>query len=167
LALLGFVAGIVFVVVGAAPQPNAIDIKPVKYRELCSAVRDLKGKVVVVDVWAEYCVPCKKSFPHLVQMHQKYAKDGLVCISVSVDSLEKQAAALKFLQDQQATFPNYLLAEEFTLWQDKWDISGPPALFVFNRQNQRAAKFDHNDPDKSYTSEEVEKLVRELLNDKP
>lgn len=105
--------------------------------------------------------------PHLVQMHQRYAKDGLVCMTVSVDEVKQQKAALDFLKKVGAAFPNYLLDEEVSLWQDKWDLSAPPAVFVFDRKNQRAAKFDTSDPDKPYSSDDIEKLVQKLLRAEP
>jgi hypothetical protein len=37
-----------------APAPSSVELKRLKYGELCSAVRGLRGKVVVVDIWAEY-----------------------------------------------------------------------------------------------------------------
>jgi hypothetical protein len=98
-----------------------------------------------------------------VQLHQKYAKDGLVCVSVSVDPDGQQGDALKFLQKQKATFANYWIDEKETFWQEKLEINGPPAVFVFDRQGKRAAKFDTNDPDKTYTYDDIEKLVQRLL----
>ncbi len=98
-----------------------------------------------------------------MQLHQKYAKDGLVAMSVSVDAPEDRGKALEFLQKQKATFANYWLDEKGEVWADKLDITGPPAVFVFDRRGKRAAKFDTNDPDKPYTYEDVEKVVQRLL----
>ena len=114
-----------------------------------------RGKVVLVEVWGDFCVPCKKGFPHLVKLHQDRAKDGLVCISVAVDD-ELKPAILAFLTKQKATFANYWLDERATVWQDQWDIKGPPAVFLFDRQGRRAARFDCNDPNKQYTPADVE-----------
>jgi peroxiredoxin len=108
-------------------------------------------------------VPCKKGFKHLVEMQKRFAKDGVVCMSVSVDEVKNHGKALDFLKSQGATFANYLLDEETAFWQEKWDMNGPPAVFVFDQQNQRAAKFDCNDPDKPYDHEDVDKAVRQLL----
>jgi hypothetical protein len=96
-------------------------------------------------------------------MHRKYGKDGLACLSVSVDDVKDRDTALVFLKRQGAVFPNYLLDEEGDFWQDKWQLSGPPAVFVFDRHNQRAAKFAGDDADKH---DKVEKLVLELLKDR-
>ena len=98
-------------------------------------------------------------------MQRRYAKDGLVCMSVSVDEPKRQAAALAFLRGQGAAFANYLLREDTALWQEKFDISGPPAVFVFDREGKRAARFDSEDDKNpfSYEKAEVEALVRKLL----
>ncbi|MBL8798438.1 MAG: redoxin domain-containing protein [Planctomycetia bacterium] len=150
---------------GSGQQPAAapVELQVVKYGELCKAVRAQKGKVVVVDLWADWCIPCKMAFPHLVELHKRYAKDGLVCMSISLDEAKDKQKPLAFLQKQNALFPNFLLDEEVSLWQEKFDINGPPAIFVFNRDNRRARKFDGNDPRIVYTHEDVEKLVKELL----
>ncbi len=96
-------------------------------------------------------------------MHRKYGKDGLACLSVSVDEVKDQGKTLDFLKKQGAGFPNYLLDEETEFWQNKWDMNAPPAVFVFDRDNRRAAKFDSGDPDKDFSYADVEKLVLELL----
>jgi thiol-disulfide isomerase/thioredoxin len=157
--------------VGAAlpadPSPTAtgdVRLEVVKYDRLIEAVRALRGKVVVVDVWATYCVPCKREFPHLVRLHQEYAGAGLACLSVTVDKPDKEKAALQFLQKQKATFSNYLLDEDAALWQEKWKVNGVPVVFVFDRDGRRAAKFDAEDPAHPFDYEHnVEPLVKQLL----
>jgi len=145
-----------------------VELKTLKYTELMKAVRDCKGKVVVLDIWASDCGPCKKEFPHLIDLHRKYGPDGLVCISVTVDPEERKADALKFLQSKNATLVNYHLDEEVTLWQDKWDITGIPAVFVFDRAGNRATKLTNDDPDNQFEYEtDVVPLVRKLLKEKP
>jgi hypothetical protein len=98
-------------------------------------------------------------------MHERYGKDGLVCMTVSIDEPEKLKEAKDFLTKIGASFPNYLLDAEVQFWQDKLDLNAPPAVFVFDRENRRAGKFDNGDPDKQYTYADVEKLVQKLLRD--
>ncbi len=80
-------------------------------------------------------MPCKTGFPHLVQMHKKYAKDGLVAISVSLDEVKDKEAALKFLESSGAAFTNLLLDDQVDRLA-KLHFLAPPCYFVFNRRGQ-------------------------------
>jgi thiol-disulfide isomerase/thioredoxin len=63
---------------------------------------DYRGKVVVLDFWASWCVPCRRSFPWMNEMQHKYRDDGLVVIAVNLDN--QAADALAFLQQYPAEF---------------------------------------------------------------
>jgi len=104
-------------------------------------------------------------FPHLVEMHGKYGSQGVVCISVSVDQAKNREAALGFLKERGATFPNYWLNEGQTFWQERFNISGPPTVFVFDRDGRRAGKFVQTEQEYEY--KDVEALVKELLKAAP
>ena len=93
-------------------------------------------------------------------MHNKYAKDGLVCMSVSVDEKDQRDDALKFLKGQKAEFPNYWIDEEAEVWSKKLDVPAPPAVIVFGRDGQRAKTFT---TEEAFTYEDVEKVVGPLL----
>jgi thiol-disulfide isomerase/thioredoxin len=165
LILVGFLGWFVLMSPEATAQSgeNGVELKTVKYADLVKAVRDQRGKVVVIDVWADFCVPCKREFHNLVELHQQYADKGLVCMSVALDPPESKEGALKFLKKSKATFANYWLDEKQQFWADRWHIQGPPAVFVFDRQGRRAAKFDSEDPDKPLSYEDVKKLIPKLL----
>jgi hypothetical protein len=126
-------------------------------------------------------------------MHKKYAKDGLVAITVSVDSLKPEddkttaqdyeKKVIKKVKDelktQQANFPALILdlreeEDENVFLEKKLRFNGPPALFVFNREG-KWTKFTPNDttknPAKKYKNAEemnrgIAQLVEQLMNKK-
>ncbi|HEX4590281.1 MAG TPA: TlpA disulfide reductase family protein [Gemmataceae bacterium] len=145
-----------------ADPASIVTVQVVKYDGLSALVKQHRGKVVVVDFWADYCIPCKREFPNLVKLHQQYAKDGLVAVSVSLDELSEDGAkdkVMKFLQKQQATMTNLILDEKPAVWQAKLKIDGPPLVMVFNRNGELEQKFVDKDVDYKV----IEKLTAELL----
>jgi thiol-disulfide isomerase/thioredoxin len=135
-------------------------LKAVKWPELEKAIAAQKGKVVVIDVWADFCIPCKREFPHLVELHQKYAKDGLACISLTVDDKDDADKALAFLRKQMSVFANYLIDEPAEVWSKKLDVPCPPAALIFDRGGKRVKTFTTEEP---FTYADVEKVVAPLL----
>src|SRR5262249_19798006 len=116
----------------AGLQPS---VQGVKYDTLQETIKQCRGKVVVVDFLADYCILCKKEFPHLVQMQRKYA-DDLAAVSVSLDDPSDEEATNKvqrFLKAKNATFTNLILDEKPEFWQKKLGFDGPPAVLVYDR----------------------------------
>src|SRR5579885_2197574 len=98
----------------AGSAAGGVELADVTVAGLEAAVHEKKGSVVVVDFWATWCRPCVESFPHLVELHNKYAGQGLACMSVSVDDPMDKDKARGFLARQRATFPNFLVTDRYT-----------------------------------------------------
>ena len=66
------------------------------------ALHDLRGKVVYVDFWASWCVPCRQSFPWMRSVAEKYAPQGLAVVAINLD--KRREAADEFLEKYPAPF---------------------------------------------------------------
>jgi thiol-disulfide isomerase/thioredoxin len=146
----------------SVPKENVL-LEAISCEKWDLALTTQRGRIVVVDTWATWCLPCMEEFPELVALHEKYAKDGVVCMSVSVDEPEQREFVEDFLNRQRADFANYLIADENNAWWDKWNIKGIPIVLVFDTEGKLIQKFDRDDPDNQFTYTDVEKLVVELL----
>jgi thiol-disulfide isomerase/thioredoxin len=62
---------------------------------------DLKGKYILIDFWASWCVPCRKSMPHVKELYARYKDKGLEIIGVSDD--DNNQAAWKKAVDKDGT----------------------------------------------------------------
>jgi thiol-disulfide isomerase/thioredoxin len=161
LSLVGFCLLAGGTVTADPPGADAVEVKVRNYSEMLDTVKHLRGRVLVVDFWADTCLICKKEFPHLVQMHQKYGPEGMAAISVSLDDPSQPGAqekVLRFLKAQRASFTNLILNEKPEVWQEKFGFDGPPCVFVFDRQGEIKKQFKDE-----FSYADVEKLVKELL----
>jgi hypothetical protein len=111
-------------------------------------------------------MPCvTKGLPHLVEMHKRYSKDGLVALAVNVDENARdpkvQKDVLKRLTDRGVTCTNVILDEEFTTLQKKLRFDALPSVYVFNRQGKWKQFTEFDDAGKTY--QEIDKLVEDWL----
>lgn len=96
-----------------------------------------QGKVIYLDFWASWCVPCRRSFPWLNDMEQKYKDQGFKIVAINLDE-EKQLAET-FLQQYPAIFkihfdPQGNLAQQYKL-------KGMPSSFILDKDGK--VKFSH------------------------
>ena len=125
-----------------------------------AAIAAHKGKVVLVDYWATWCVPCIKAFPHTVALSRKYADKPFVAISVSVDTAEELADAKAFLAEHNAKMEHYIgsypSTEEAMTGFGLKDES-VPELRLYDKEGKLQETW------KKFEEADVEAKVQELL----
>lgn len=118
---------------------------------------EYRGKVVVVDFWASWCTPCRRSLPWLDAMHRKYAKEGLVVIGINEDKASEDAEA--FLRDVPVGFRIVFDKDgEIAL---QYDLMAMPSTYVFARDGAVAARHLGF---KTAKQDDYEALLRSLLD---
>jgi len=65
-----------------------------------------KGSVVVVDLWATWCPPCKKEIPHLIEINNEYKEKGVVMIGISMDD-NAMSVVPKFAEKEGMNYVNF------------------------------------------------------------
>ncbi len=68
----------------------------------------LKGRIVVLNFWATYCVPCRKEMPDLGAIQNEYAALGIQVIGASADEAEDRSKVLQFVKETRINFPVWM-----------------------------------------------------------
>lgn len=136
----------------SAIEISSLDGSPVK------TDAELTGKVVIVDFWASWCGPCRKSFPFFNQLQQKHRADGLVVLAVNED--EERADAEAFLKQYPANFA--VLFDQQGQLASQYQIPGMPTTVVIDRQGK--IRYSHSGFFESKTAafeQEIQQLLQE------
>jgi thiol-disulfide isomerase/thioredoxin len=101
-------AAALFLSSGANAAPDASKLAgEVDAKGLAAAVAKEKGRVVVVNFWATWCVPCREEYPDLTRLEKAYRGKGVAVLGVSIDSAKDLPKVDQFLARMKPDFPNY------------------------------------------------------------
>lgn len=153
LILIGLLAGSAFGQwkVGD-PLPDLSEV------HLSGPVPDLAGRVVLLDFWASWCTPCKKSFPVLTALQNEYADQGLIVLAISVD--ENQAKMEQFLKDNPVPFP--VVRDKTQHLVKTAGIEAMPTSYLIDAQG--VIRYVHTGFLEESTPAEYEDQIRTLLS---
>lgn len=118
------------------------------------------GKVVLVDFWASWCVPCKASFPCMNRLNASYAKKGLVIIGISVD--DKAEDFKGFVAKQK---PAFVVAHDISHQAaEAFNPPGMPTSYLVDRKGN--IRYIHKGFKGATTEREYTKEIEALLAEK-
>jgi len=91
----------------------------------------LRGRVVLVNVWATWCPPCRAEMPAMQQLADAYAKEGLVVLGLSVDQ-GPAADVDSFLRERGISYPNAIITHD--VLASFGGVRGYPTSFLIDRE---------------------------------
>ena len=87
---------------------QTVDLKLKDLSGVEQSLGSLKGRIVILNFWATYCIPCRKEMPDLAALQNKFAPFGVQVIGVSTDDLEDRAKVLEFVRETKVNFPIWI-----------------------------------------------------------
>jgi Peroxiredoxin len=98
-------------------------------------LRDLRGKVVLVNFWATWCPPCRKEMPDLDGLYKKFKDQGLVILAIDDEDIAK---IKPFLAERPVSYP--ILLDPGRKVNELFRVDGIPKNFVFDREGKLVAQ---------------------------
>jgi peroxiredoxin len=122
------------------------------------SLKQLHGKVVLVDFWGTFCTPCKSSFPKLQALNAKYGGSGLQVVGISEDEAEDKAKIGTFASTYGAKFP--IGWDEDRSISQRYQPETMPSSFLIDKKGVvRFAHVGFRDGDEA----QIEKEILDLL----
>lgn len=120
-------------------------------------IRELHGKVVLIDFWATWCGPCIAEMPNIQNVYAKYRDKGFEIISISLDQARAEPQLRKMIEEKNMTWIHQFDGQG---WRNaigvRFAINAIPAMFLLDRTGRIAST--------NARGKRLEPLVQELLN---
>jgi cytochrome c biogenesis protein CcmG/thiol:disulfide interchange protein DsbE len=119
---------------------------------------DYKGKVVLVNVWATWCEPCRVEMPSIEKLYREFGPQGLAVVAVSVDDPGTEDHIREYARELGLTFE--ILHDPAQKTKTSYQVTGFPETFIIGREGTiRKKKIGADD----WSSDANRALIRELL----
>lgn len=120
-----------------------------------ASLSDYKGKVVLIDFWATYCPPCRKSIPFLNELQNTYSDEKFIVVGLSMD--DSTAAVSSFMKEYAIQYPLLMANSDVAR---RYNVRGIPTLYLIDEQGRIIYKtLFVNEAEKSFIIENIEKRV--------
>lgn len=118
------------------PGNDAPDFKGIMTNDEWLSLSDFRGKVVVIDVWATWCVPCLQMMPYFRQLEKELSEPDLAFLSVCVGAIPEKDLWLKLVKEKQLS-GNVIFIDNWTRGFAKdYRVSSVPRFMIIDRQGK-------------------------------
>ena len=125
-------------------------------------LKDLQGKIVVLDFWATNCPPCLKEIPHLKELQAKYGRENLEVIGLHVGDADDRREVPSFVQKLNIDYTLAAPEKELIrfIFAERDDI---PQTAVFDRKSKLVKKFVGFDVQ---VKQDLDSIIEQTVNAK-
>ncbi len=121
---------------------------------------DFGGKVVLLDFWATWCVPCQAELPQLEELYEKNKDAGLVVVGIAMDGPESVAQVLPFSHRYNLTFPTLLDEETRVVNAYNPQRIAPMTVLIDKRGIIARVRNGYNAGDEKLIADDVANLLK-------
>jgi thiol-disulfide isomerase/thioredoxin len=116
---------------------TSFEVKLLEEEQLTELIESRNGRILFINVWATWCIPCREEFPDLVKLASDYHDAKIDFVSISADYPDEiESKIVPFLENQQVNFPvyvqNFERQEDFINYLNKEWSGALPASFIYN-----------------------------------
>ena len=102
------------------------------------SLSDFKGKVILLDFWATWCVPCKQEIPGFIELQNRFGNRGLQVVGLSVD--DPLSAAKTYAAQMKMNYPVLLAEGKEDILKAYDPIPSIPVSIIIDRRGRIAAR---------------------------
>lgn len=147
--------------VGEGTRAPGFAAKTLDPTPVMKTLTDYRGQVVILNLWATYCVPCRTEMPSLEAVHASFAGQGLRVVAVSIDQSGFEQQIRDFVRDYKLTFD--ILYDDTGAIQSIYHASGVPETFIIGRNGKIRKRVLGAD---DWNSESNRAFLQQLLAEK-
>jgi thiol-disulfide isomerase/thioredoxin len=145
-----------------------VELQPVDRKGLDAVIAGHKGRVVLVDYWATWCLPCVEQLPHTIELAHKYRSSGLAVVTVSCDEPGDAERVAQFLSTKGAGVTINLISQfgGSSRTMEEFEISSGavPFYVLYDRSGRMRKTFGVNPVAKTpFTPADIEAAVEQLV----
>ncbi len=142
------------------------EIHPLSFEQWSLQLKNYKNNILVVDLWAMWCVSCIERFPEMVKLHNKYKEKSVHFISMNLDDrndLKSISAAQNFLTEMNANFDHFRMDENILEAFEYLNLISIPAVFIYDKHGEEKYRLTGDNPNQQFSEKDIELAIKSLL----